>query len=85
MDGMCPTTLTNPSDRTEMPNRKRVEKYRHLETDRDQGEIVRAKIPVHEEIRALQVVHRSNIHNQVEINSELAMLMEHHIDFGLSN
>ena len=68
MDGMCLTTVTNPSGQTVMPNRMRVEKYRHLETGHDQGEIVHARIPKHEEIRVLQVVHRSNIHNQVEIN-----------------
>ena len=85
MDATCLTTVTNPSDRIVMPNRMRVEKYRHREIGHDQGEIVHARIPKHEEIRVLRVVHRSNIHNQVEIDSKLATLMEHHIDFGLSD
>ena len=68
MDGMCPTILMNPLDRTEMPNRTRVAKYQRSETGPDQDETVRAKIPKHEEIRVLQVAHRLNIRNQVEIN-----------------
>ena len=85
MDAMYATILMNPSNRTEMPNRKIVEMYRHWDSRHDQDEIVRARILTHGEIRVWPVSRRLNIHNQVAINSELARSTEHHIDFLFSN